>query len=63
MIKTREMFGFLPLIDNSVNIGLSFLLLSISAIISSRQSIICVSYSPCILQYFYKHDAHNSGIQ
>ena len=30
------MFSFLPLINNSVTIGLSFLLLSISAIISSK---------------------------
>ena len=35
-MKTTEMFDFLPLINNSVTIGLSFLLLSISAIISSN---------------------------
>ena len=34
MIKTREIFNFLPLINNSVTIGLSFLLTSISAVIS-----------------------------
>ena len=34
--KTREMFSFLPLIDNSATIWLSFLLLSISAIISPK---------------------------
>ena len=34
--KTRETVNFLPLINNSVSIALSFLLLSISAIISSN---------------------------
>ena len=34
MIKTREIFNFLPLINNSVTIGLRFLLTSISAVIS-----------------------------
>ena len=36
MIKTREMFNFLPRINNSVTIGLNYFLLSISAIISSK---------------------------
>ena len=36
VIKTREMFSFLPLINNSVTIELNFLILSISAIISSK---------------------------
>ena len=36
VIKTREMFSFLPLINNSVTIGFRFLLLSISAIISLK---------------------------
>ena len=35
-IKAREMFSFFPPINSSVTIGLSFLLLSISAIISSN---------------------------
>ena len=35
-MKTREIFVFLPLISNSVAIGLSFLLLSISATVSSN---------------------------
>ena len=38
------MFSFLPLINNPINIGLSFLLLSISGIISSNKSIFCVLY-------------------
>ena len=38
------MVSFLPLIDNSVTAGLSFLLLSISAIISSKTINIYISY-------------------
>ena len=49
VIKTREMFNFLPLINKSVTIELSFLLLIISAIISPKTiNILCslsVSYS------------------
>ena len=36
VIKTIEIFNFLPLINNSVTIEFSFLLLIISAIISSK---------------------------
>ena len=36
VIKTREMFNFLPLINNSVTTEFSFLLLIISAIRSSK---------------------------
>ena len=36
VIKTREMFSFLPVINNSIIIEFSFLLLMISAIISSK---------------------------
>ena len=36
MIKTRDMFSFLPVTNNSVTTGLSFPLLSISAIVSSN---------------------------
>ena len=39
------MFSVLPLINNPINIGVSFLLLSISGIISSNKSIFCVFYS------------------
>ena len=35
--ETREMFNFLPLINNSVTIELSFLLLTISAIVLSKR--------------------------
>ena len=33
LIKAREIFDFLPVINNSVTTGLSYLLLTISAII------------------------------
>ena len=36
VIKIREMFSFLPVIDNSVSNGLRFLLLLVSAMISSK---------------------------
>ena len=36
VIKTREIFSFLPQINKSVTIEFSFLLLTISAIISSE---------------------------
>ena len=36
VIKTREIFNFLPLINNSVTMGFSYLLLIISAMISSK---------------------------
>ena len=36
VMKTREMFNFLPLINNSIIIEFSFLLLFISAIISLK---------------------------
>ena len=42
VIKTREMFSFLCLVNNSVTIGLILLLLSISAVISSAAiNILC----------------------
>ena len=53
--KTREMFSFLPLVNNSVTIGLSFLLLSVLAIISSKTINIFRFYLDCIFQYFYKY--------
>ena len=55
VIKTIEVFNFLSLINNSVTIGFSFLLLIIPAIISSKLLIFYVSFLDCILQYFYKH--------
>ena len=46
------MFSFLPVTNSSVTIGLSFLLLNISAMMSSKT--INISYVGCILQTFYK---------
>ena len=51
----REMFSFLPLMNNSVITGFSFLLLSISAIIPSKTIKILRPYLDCILQCFYKY--------
>ena len=63
VIKTREIFSFLPLINNSVTIGLTFILLSISAIISSKRINILCSLFGCILHYFYKYHPYHSSIQ
>ena len=46
VIKTREIFSSLPLINNSVTIALKFLLLSIST--TYRQ-----------IQYFHKYHPHH----
>ena len=50
-----EMLSFLPLINNSVTIGLSFLLLSISEIVSKTINILHFrfTFTDCTLQYFY----------
>ena len=53
VIKAKEVFNFLVLINNSVTILLRFLLLSISAIISSKtikifrflNFLMCITYS------------------
>ena len=58
VIKTREMFSFLPLINNSVTIGLSVL-----SIISQKQLIFYVSYLDCAIQCFYKYHPNYSSIQ
>ena len=65
IIKTREMFSFLPLIISSVTTRLSFLLLISSAIKSNMQIrlIFFVSYLDCTYQYCYKHLAYHSSIQ
>ena len=61
VLKTIEMFNFLPLINNSIATGFSFLLLIILAIISSKT--INNFYLHCILQYFYKHLAYHLSVQ
>ena len=45
VIKTREIFNFLPLMNKSVTIEFSFLLLIISATISSKTIYILFSLS------------------
>ena len=55
-------FIFLPLINNSVTIGFSFLLLIISAIISSKAISNLRFFLDCNLQYFYKHLAYHLNI-
>ena len=61
VIKKIEMFNFPSLINNSVTTGLSFLLLIISAIISSK-TINILHFLDCIFQYLYKHFAYNLSI-
>ena len=63
VINTIEIFNFLALINNSVATGLRFLLLIISAIISSKSVHILRFYLYCILRYFYKHLAYHLSIQ
>ena len=57
------MFSYLPLKNNSVNIGLSFLLQSILAIIPSSAIDILRFYMGCILQYFYKYHPYHLSIK
>ena len=49
--------------NNSVTTGLSFLLLSISAIILSNAINIFHFYLDCVLQYFYKYHPYHPSIQ
>ena len=61
MIKTIEMFSFLHLVNSSVIIGLSFLLLMVSVIISSKaiNTLFCFLCLDFIFQYFYKRLAYH----
>ena len=59
VIKTREMFNFVPLINNLVTIEFRFLLLIISAIISPKTINILRSLSTLYLSIFYKHFAYH----
>ena len=52
-MKAREMFSFLPLINNSVSTGLCFLLLSI----------LCILLSELYSSIFNKHHPYYSSIQ
>ena len=61
-IKTIEILSFLPLINNSVTAGLSYLLPIISAIISSKIINTLRLFRDYILQYFCKHLAYHLNI-
>ena len=61
--KTIEILRFQPLINNSVSIGFSLLLLIISAIISSKTINILRFFLDCTIQYFYKHVSCYLSIQ
>ena len=54
VIKTREMFNFLPLINKSVTFEFSFLLLIISAIIPSKTINIFCSLLNWIIHLFFQ---------
>ena len=55
------MLKFLPLINNSVTTGLSFLLLAISY---HQKRLIFYFFSlGCIIQWFYKYHPYHSSIQ
>ena len=56
IIKAKEMFSFLPLINNSViTTRLSFLLQSISVIISNMTNILCL----VLIDFQYRHKYHS----
>ena len=57
------MLNFLPLIINSVTIGLSFLLLSIQQSYHLKQVMLYVSDLDCIFQCFYEYHSHYLSIQ
>ena len=63
VMKTREIFNFLPLINNSVTVEFNFLLLIISAIISSKTINILRSLSVLYYQYLCKHLAYHLNTQ
>ena len=63
VIKTREMFSFLLLINNVVTTRLSLLLLSISAIISSKRLMFYTFYLGCNLQCFSKYHPYHLNIK
>ena len=63
IIKTIEMLNLLPLINNSVTIEFSFLLLITSAIISSKAINILRSLSALYSSIFCKHLAYHFNTQ
>ena len=63
VIKERKVLICPSPINSSLTIGLSFLFLIISAIISSKNMDNLRFFLDCILQYFYKHLAYHLSIQ
>ena len=63
LIKKREMFNFLPLINNSITTEFSFLLLIISAIISSKTINILRFLPKFYSSIFYKYLVYHLSIQ
>ena len=55
------MFSFLSLINNNVNIGWSFLLLSITVMCHQIQSKLWVLYLDYIYEYFCKYHQYHSS--
>ena len=65
MIKTREMFSFLFLINNSVTIGLDRFFISnpISSYMIKYNQYFLFFYLDCICQYFYNYYPYHLSIQ
>ena len=63
VIKTIHMFDYLHIINNSASTGFIFLLLIISAIISSETINTLRFFLDCILQFFNKYLAYHLSIQ
>ena len=59
IIKTLEILSFLPLINNSVTIGFSLLLLSYPQSYHQKLLVLYVSLLDCNLQCFSKHLAYH----
>ena len=61
--KTREIVKFISLINNSVTIGLSLLLLSIKQSYHQKQSIFCVFLFGLYCSVFCKYHPYHWNIQ
>ena len=57
------MSGFLPLVNNWVNIDYVFYYAACQQSYYQKQLMVCVSCLGCILQYFYKNHPHYSSTQ
>ena len=63
VIKTIEIFNFVPPIKNSVTTGFIYLLLIRQQSYHQKLLMFYVFYLDCIHQYFYKHIAYHLNIQ